>query len=161
MTARGDYSMLESVEKVQQKAKEAEVESDLQTNAETATHSQTRFHSLKKNCAQLVWTSNGRNIAILRSSEEIKREIKSMLASLMQMLNGPVGTADQPDGVSHPVANVDSLANIGGSSLKTKTKRLMAEVLDNQLAVEFKWTGRGKMGFQALKQCSVIQKKCV
>lgn len=121
----------------------------------------------------------GRDISILRSLEEIKqdqREIKAMLATLIQQMHGHVGGQELPEGIVLPVKRledvegieqrlcdkatfrmlVDYLSNVGGSCVKLMTKRLMAGVLDNQFAKGFNWTGRGKMSFQALKLCLAI-----
>ncbi|KAH3773855.1 hypothetical protein DPMN_175226 [Dreissena polymorpha] len=70
----------------------------------------------------------GRDIAILRSLEEIKqeqREIKSMLATLMQRQSGPVGSADLPDDVTLPVANVEATHALEEKLRDDTTMRVM------------------------------------
>ncbi|KAH3880963.1 hypothetical protein DPMN_004885 [Dreissena polymorpha] len=70
----------------------------------------------------------GRDIAILHSLEEIKqeqREIKIMLATLMQRQSGPVGSADLPDGVTLPVANVEAMHALEEKLRDHTTMRVM------------------------------------
>jgi hypothetical protein len=51
-------------------------------------------------------------------------------------------------------------SNIGGASLKSMTKRIMKDTLQNSLAVQFNWTGaKTKMAFGSLKLCSAVCSK--